>query len=112
VPSVTLSSGSAATRSARRHRGDRLLGAYTAASAQQVPTRHVSLAVAAGADALRRHEGWSDTQIQDHFGWGTGVLADAQSELLTAQIAELADRFDLQRQIDLIDATYEPSRVL
>jgi hypothetical protein len=38
------------------------------------------------------------------------VLTDAQSELLAAQIAEFAAGFDLQRQIDLIDATYEPAR--
>ena len=91
---------------------DRLLGAYAAAVSQHLPTRHLSLAVAAGADALRRHEGWSDSQIQDHLASGTGVLTDAQSELLTAQIAGLAEGFDLRRQIDLIDATCEPSRVL
>ena len=92
--------------------GDRLVGAYAAAVAQHVPTRHLSLAVAAGADALRRHEGWSDSQIREHLAKGIGALTDAQSELLAAQIAELAAGFDLQRQIDLIDATYEPARVL
>jgi len=94
--------------------GDRLLGAYVAAVGQQVPTRHVSLALAAGADALHRHEGWTDSQIDSHLasGLGVGLLTEDQADLLAAQIAGLAEGFDLQRQIGLIDATYEPSRVL
>lgn len=94
--------------------GDRLLGAYVAALRQQVPTHHLSLAVAAGADALRRHEGWTRDQTDTYLltNLGAGVPTEAQSELLAAQIAGLAEGFDLQHQIDLIDATYEPSRVL
>ena len=94
--------------------GDRLLGAYMAAVCQQVPSRHLSLAVAVGADALRRREGWSEKRIRSHLksGLHPGVLTDAHRELLEAQVANLIDTADLQRQIDLIDACFEPSRVL
>lgn len=94
--------------------GDRILGAYTTAFLQRTPTRYLSLAVAVGADALRRHEGWSDAQIWAHLQ--SGLPADAmtasQLELLQAQMHGLSDGRELQWQVGLIDTTYEPSRIL
>ena len=92
--------------------GDRLLGAYVTALSQQTPSRHLSLAVAAGADALRRHEDWSEDRIRAHLDAGLAphILSGAQQDLLDVQISGLGDGCDLERQIDLIDATYEPSR--
>lgn len=79
-----------------------------------MPSRHLSLAGAAGADALRRREGWPETRIRSHLksGMHPGVLTDAQRSLLEVQVANLIDSGDLQRQIDVIDACFEPSRVL
>jgi mannitol-1-phosphate 5-dehydrogenase len=89
--------------------GDRLLGAYAAAVEQHVPTRHLSLAVAAGADALRRHEGWSPSKIDNHLrsALGADLLTHVEWDLLRAQIAEFTKGLDLTRQVNLIDATYE-----
>lgn len=94
--------------------GDRLVGAYLAAIRQQVPTRHLSLAVAAGADALHRREGWSDQQIRDHLNTAMdwAELSAGNRQLLEAQIVALALPTPLDRQIDLIDSTFEPARVL
>lgn len=94
--------------------GDRLVGAYLTAMRQQVPTRHLSLAVAAGADALRRREGWSDQQIRHHLtsAMGGDELPVDERQLLEAQIVALAGPAALDRQIDLIDTTFEPARVL
>lgn len=75
--------------------------------------RHLSLAVAAGADALRRHEGWSEARVRSQLlsGLGSTVVTEEQRELLDAQVDGFAEG-DLEDQIDLIDPTFEPSRVL
>lgn len=82
--------------------GDRLLGPYVSAVRQRLPSGHLSLAVAVGADALRRHEGWSGDRIWRHFGPELDGLTAAQRELLDAQITLLAQRVDLTAQADLI----------
>lgn len=83
--------------------GDRLVGPFVSAVQQHLPSAHLSLAVAVGADALGRHEGWPDDRISRHLGLGKSVLTTAQRELLEAQIALLSQGSDLQQQIDLIE---------
>lgn len=94
--------------------GDRFLGAYACAAAQGAPRPHLSLAVAAGADALRRHEGWTDQQVRSHLEreLGPGLLSADERTLLEAQIDGFTQGRDLAWQIDLIDSTDDPSRVL
>lgn len=72
--------------------GDRLVGAYELALAEHVPSPHLSLAVALGADALRRHEGWSPERVARHLGLA-GLTPD-QADLLASQIALLAGGVD------------------
>ncbi len=94
--------------------GDRLMGAYVSALSHRVPARYLSLAVAAGVDALRRHESWTDAQIESHV-WralGPAAMTDGQRRLLKAQVDAFARGVDLQHQIDLVDATYESAPVL
>ena len=83
--------------------GDRLLGPYVSAVRQGLPSAHLSLAVAVGADALRRHMGWSRDRIWLHFGRDLDDLAGAQRELLDAQIALLTQGADLTAQGALIE---------
>lgn len=88
---------------------DRLVGAYMSAVWQASPTRHLSLAVAAGADALRRHENWSQDAIKAFLKkeLRPSGLSSVQRSLLKAQIAGFAEGRDLTWQVDLIDRTHE-----
>lgn len=80
--------------------GDRLLGPYLSAVGQGLPFAHLSLAVAVGADALRRQKGWSAEQVHEHMDLHT--LGADQRDLLAAQLATLASA-DLSAQIALIE---------
>lgn len=93
--------------------GDRFLGAYLAALDEGTPSRHLSLAVAAGADALHRREGWSEARIRDHLesGMRPRVLTAAQRELFDTQLGMLVAGADLQRQIDLIGGAIATSKL-
>lgn len=92
---------------------DRLLGAYRLAAEQRLPTRHLSLAIAAAATLLRREEGWTVDRLWSYLDTGlTGVLDEERCVLLTAQLEALDDGFVAARQLALIDHTFEPSRIL
>lgn len=83
---------------------DRFLGAYAAAARQGLATSHLSLAVAAGAHALRRVAGWSTPQVDAHLAEGLGgVMDDRRAALLTAQLGGFAEGRDLEWQADLIE---------
>lgn len=86
--------------------GDRFLGAYATAIDQGSPTPGLSLAVAAGADALHRHERWSASHIWTQLATGlrSHPLSTAQRELLDAQITGFAEGRDLAWQVELLDA--------
>jgi mannitol-1-phosphate 5-dehydrogenase len=83
--------------------GDRLLGPYASAVRQGLPSAHLSLAVAVGADALRRHCGWSRACVWRHFGPDLDDLTAAQRGLLDAQIDLLAQGADLTAHSTLIE---------
>jgi hypothetical protein len=59
--------------------------------------------VAVGADALRRHRGWSADEIRGHLRLALIDLTRAQTELLDTQIALLAETPELRPQLDLIE---------
>ena len=82
---------------------DRLVGPYVSAVRQQLPSAHLSLAVAVGADALSRHRGWSADEIRGHLRPALVELPPAQAELLETQITLLAETPDLRPQLDLIE---------
>jgi mannitol-1-phosphate 5-dehydrogenase len=82
---------------------DRLVGPYASAVRQQLPSAHLSFGVAVGAHALRRHRGWSDDEIRRHLRLARIDRSPAQTELLDAQIALLAETIELGPQIDLIE---------
>ncbi len=82
---------------------DRLVGPYVSAVRQGLPSAHLSLAVAVGADALRRHEGWSPHEIRRHLGLGGLDLTPAQRVLLSTQIALLEEEPGLRVQTALIE---------
>ena len=85
--------------------GDRLLGAYLAAVSQRSPTRHLSLAVAVGAEALRRREHWTDEMVSAHLEreLRQAALSEDQQHLLAAQLRGLAEGRGLTWQIELIE---------
>lgn len=82
---------------------DRLVGPYVSAVRQQLPSAHLSFGVAVGADALRRHRGWSGDEIHGHLRLALIDRTPAQTELLDAQIALLAETPELRPQLDLIE---------
>jgi mannitol-1-phosphate 5-dehydrogenase len=82
---------------------DRLVGPYVSAVRQKLPSAHLSFGVAVGADALRRHRGWSADEIRGHLRLALIDLTRAQTELLETQIALLAETPELTPQLDLIE---------
>ena len=84
--------------------GDRLLGPYMSAVRQGLSSAHLSLAVAVGGDALRRHEGWSRDRIWRHFGPDLDDLTATQRELLDAQMTLLTQEADLTAHGALIES--------
>lgn len=93
--------------------GDRLLGALRGALELGLPSRHLSLAVASGAVRLLGEPGWDEDRVWTHLLAEVGDLLDAdQRRLLQAQVAALGQGLDLQTQLDLIEQTFEPSRVV
>jgi mannitol-1-phosphate 5-dehydrogenase len=93
--------------------GDRLIGAIRSALALELPTRHLSLAVAAGAVRVLAATDWDDSGLSVHLDTNLGDQLEAgQRELLDAQISALKGGFDFATQMDLIEQTFEPSRVI
>lgn len=93
--------------------GDRLLGALRNAIELGLPSRHLSLAVASGAVRLLAEPGWHESRAWAHLEAGLGDVLDAGGRrLLRAQVAALGSGFDFNTQLDLIERTNEPSRVI
>jgi len=93
--------------------GDRLLGAYLLAAGQGLPTRHLSLAIAAAGSLLLREDGWDADRLWRHLDAGlAGVLDGERRDLLAHQLDGLAGGLDVAAQLALLDHTFEPSRVL
>ena len=92
---------------------DRLLGAYRLAAAGAVPTRHLSLAIAAAGALLLREDGWDATRLWSHLDASLpGVLEGRRRDLLAAQLDTLSGGLDVTAQLALLDAGFETSRVL
>jgi len=85
--------------------GDRFVGPYRLALRQGLSAAHLSFAVAVGADALRRHEGWTADEIRTHLGLDD--LVPTELDLLDAQVALLAETTDLTGQFELIERYWE-----
>lgn len=97
-------------RDPRRKMGptDRLAGAMAVTTAMGLPSRHLSLGVAAGTLELELAEGWSrmtaEAFVQD-------VIQPSESAwvLLRSQLASLREHgFDVQEQMALIGQEFEP----
>lgn len=90
---------------------DRLLGAYRLAVQEGVPTRHLSLAVAA-AGALLLQEGWGAPRLWAHLDAAlAGVLDGPRRDLLSRQLDALSGGFDAAAQLALLEDQFEPSRI-
>ncbi|HEY3337266.1 MAG TPA: hypothetical protein VGK18_02080 [Propionicimonas sp.] len=93
--------------------GDRLIGALRNALELEMPSRHLSLAVASGAVRLLAVPGWDDGRLWALLDAGLSDVMDAaQRRLLESQVQALAGGFDFCAQLELIGTTFEPSRVI
>lgn len=93
--------------------GDRLLGSLRSALELGLPSRHLSLAVATGAARLLGEPGWDEARVWAHLEAALGDVLDAgQWRLLRDQVAALGLGLDVGAQLDLIETTFEPCRVI
>lgn len=87
---------------------DRFIGSFMSAVQQRLPSKHLSLAVAAGADALRRHESWGKSRVQEHMSREIPLdaLTGNERNLLLEQVEGFRSGEGLGWQVDLISETY------
>lgn len=92
---------------------DRLLGAYRLAGERDLPTRHLSLAIAVAGTLVLQEDGWSRDRLWAHLdGALAGILDGDRRSLLAAQLDGLSGGLNTDAQLAIIDHSFEPSRVL